>query len=317
LIVADVSQTPQLQKRFYARRSQRQCQILCYESHLIPTANMSELSNQRAIVITPIGTKDSSIRRSTEGLLKTAVRPALSEMGFEVRVAHEIAEAGSITHQILPHLLEDAIVIANRTGLNPNVMYELAVRHAAKLPVVIIAEGGTILPFDIADERTVFFVNDMAGVEEFKPRLKDAVQEAVKSQELTNPIYGVLATKVIREMQTTSDTDKFILNRLDLIQEGIASIARHQVKVSGETLKAKGVHHIKLNGNAESINLLIAAIQRGEFGTKVIHYQRYSPNIAALNMDTDEIFNISKLIETAASHLVKIELHFVHMTQEE
>jgi hypothetical protein len=277
---------------------------------------MQEQTKQTAIVITPIGTKDSSIRRSTEGLLKTAVRPVLSEMGFEVSIAHEIAEPGSITHQIIQHLLEDAIVIANLTGLNPNVMYELAVRHAAKLPVIIIAETGTVLPFDIADERAVFFINDMAGVEEFKPRLKDAVREAFKNQEVTNPIYRVMATKVIRDMQTTSDTDRFILNRLDMIQERIVSISRHQVKASDETAKTRGVHHIKLNGDSADINFLVASIQKGEFGTKVIQYQRYSPNIAALNMETNEIFNISKLIESAALRKIEIELHFVHMSNE-
>lgn len=278
---------------------------------------MKEQAKNTAIVITPIGTKDSSVRRSTEGLLKTAVKPALNEMGFEVSVAHEIAEPGSITHQIIQHLLEDTIVIANLTGLNPNVMYELAVRHAARLPVVIIAETGTILPFDIADERTVFFVNDMAGVEEFKPHLIKAVMEAVKSEELTNPVYRVIAGKVIRDLQTTSDTDKFILNKLDTIQEKIVSISRYQATTSVSAIKAKGIHHIKLNGKSTNINLLVASIQSGEFGTKVTQYQRYSPNIAAVNLETDEIFNVSKLVEAATQKNIEIEIHFVHMSEEQ
>ena len=277
---------------------------------------MKEQAKNTAIVITPIGTKDSSVRRSTEGLLKTAVKPALNEVGFEVSVAHEIAEPGSITHQIIQHLLEDTIVIANLTGLNPNVMYELAVRHAARLPVVIIAETGTILPFDIADERTVFFVNDMAGVEEFKPHLIKAVMEAVKSEELTNPVYRVIAGKVIREMQTTSDTDKFILNKLDTIQEKIVSISRYQAAASVSASKAKGIHHIKLNGNSTHIDMLVASIQSGEFGTKVIQYQRYSPNIAAVNLETDEIFNVSKLVEAATKKNIEIEIHFIHMSED-
>lgn len=55
--------------------------------------------------ISPIGTDDSAVRRSTDGLVRAAVRPVLESCNLQAVVAHEISEPGSITMQVIEHLL--------------------------------------------------------------------------------------------------------------------------------------------------------------------------------------------------------------------
>ena len=178
--------------------------------------------NRRCFIITPIGDDASEVRRSTDGLMDAVLQPVLNDLGFGVFVAHEIAKPGSITNQVIEHLLGDEMVVANLSGLNPNVMYELAVRHAARLPVVCVCENTTRPPFDIAEERLIFFVDDMRGVEDLKPKLKRAIEAAQGDKEPDNPVYRAKQTNIMKQIAGTKDVQRFILERLDQIDARLA-----------------------------------------------------------------------------------------------
>lgn len=64
---------------------------------------------------------------------------------------------GSINKLIIEKIVNCELVIANLTSVNPNVMYELGIRHSFEKRVITVTEHGTKLPFDIIDQRTLFY----------------------------------------------------------------------------------------------------------------------------------------------------------------
>ncbi|PBP99756.1 hypothetical protein CCL17_17625 [Pseudomonas congelans] len=185
---------------------------------------LKDSTPKRCFIVTPIGSDTSTTRRAADGLISAVMRPVLDKLGFQTFVAHEIASPGSITRQVIEHVVYDELVIANLSELNPNVMYELAVRHCVGLPIVVLAEAGTRLPFDISDERTVFFQNDMFGAVDLAPKLEAAISAAMLNGEPDNPVYRVTKTRVLRESVEPDDAQTFLIKKLDYIESFISDL---------------------------------------------------------------------------------------------
>lgn len=120
--------------------------------------------------ITPIGGEDSEQRKHSDLFMSSLVQPALSELGLTVVRADQIGEPGMITSQILEYLKRSRLAIADLSYLNPNVFYEVALRHALRLPVVQLIRKADRLPFDVNQTRTLTF--DTTDIYTLVPKLQ-------------------------------------------------------------------------------------------------------------------------------------------------
>lgn len=106
-------------------------------------------------------------------LYTEVIKPICLEYGLDVTRADESTNNGSIIRDILTELTESTLVIADITPDNANVYYELGYAHAIKKDVILLCdEQRARLPFDLADFRTIFYKDSIAGHSQIKERLR-------------------------------------------------------------------------------------------------------------------------------------------------
>lgn len=121
-------------------------------------------------VIGPIGSRHASLgsreRQTYEDglkLMESVIEPACARVGVTPVRADTLGIAGEITDQIFRRLRDDDIVMADLTDANPNVMYELGLRHTRSKLTIQIGEFGR-LPFDVSTIRTIQFSRSPVGL---------------------------------------------------------------------------------------------------------------------------------------------------------
>ncbi len=136
---------------------------------------MPEIERKKCFVAAPIGTRGSDTFLRTEDVQDFIVGPAIEQCGCEMPPirADQISEPGRITKQIIDHLINDALVVVDLTDRNPNVFYELAIRHAVRKPIVQIIHKSQTIPFDVSVQRTIFY--DHQNLREVPRTIKEIV----------------------------------------------------------------------------------------------------------------------------------------------
>lgn len=154
-------------------------------------------------VISPIGKEGTDIHEKFKDMLDYVVRPAVSNSGYKLRVlrADDIERAGSFIKDILEYLLNSFIVIADLTDKNPNVFYELGVRHSLSSKTILIARSLDDIPADLRDYRTIIYDTTAKGATTFTKRLSNYLKEIFDDpNRADNPVLDRLPS--ILETQT-------------------------------------------------------------------------------------------------------------------
>ena len=186
-----------------------------------------EKSDRICFVIAPIGAEGSDVRIRSDQILKHIVGPAAKDCGYDPIRADQISEPGLITSQVIQHVVEDALVIADLTGRNPNVFYELALRHAVKKPVVQIIHATESIPFDVAASRTVHVDHhDLDSAAKAREEIGRQIRAVEKNPtEVDTPISVAIELQSLRQSDNPLEkSNAEIISMLQEIRVGLVAI---------------------------------------------------------------------------------------------
>ncbi len=118
-------------------------------------AELAEDFSKICFYITPIGKEDSEERRHADFLMEYIIKPAVKEFNLTVVRADQMGKPGMIGKQVIEHFLRSRLVIVDLSFHNPNVFYELCLRHVTRLPTVQVKRELDAIPFDVNQYRTI------------------------------------------------------------------------------------------------------------------------------------------------------------------
>jgi len=141
--------------------------------------------------ITPIGKPGSYDRKRSDTIFHFLLEKICEKHKIKVIRADKINEPTSLINNIIGKIISADIVICDLSGNNPNVFYEMAIRHFTGKPIIHIAQIDKPLPFDINDFYTLFIDHsDGSSLKDAEERLEEMIKRSVdtKDAETSNPI---------------------------------------------------------------------------------------------------------------------------------
>jgi len=98
-------------------------------------------------------------RPNFERLYKDHIKPTIEKVGYEVIKANDLFTTSPIIEDIWEQINKSSLVVADVTGKNANVFYELGLAHTVGKDTIIITQNDDDVPFDLKHLR-YFKYND-------------------------------------------------------------------------------------------------------------------------------------------------------------
>ena len=143
----------------------------------------------------------STKRHTTEGwteIFEDVHKPAITGSRFGYKCERSKIGTGSFIKDILLQLNQADVVLADLTDMNPNVFYELGVRHALRNRTILVSQTMDDVPSDLKQYGVITYDTTPKSVTEYKKRISEVLKDIRNdSDRADNPVSDYLHLKTI------------------------------------------------------------------------------------------------------------------------
>ncbi|CAA2143715.1 hypothetical protein [Hyphomicrobium sp. ghe19] len=197
---------------------------------------MATSTKLRCFVISPIGDERTETRKNADMVLESIIKRAL-EPEFEVIRSDAFGHSQMITRNIIDAITTYELAVADLTTHNPNVFYELGLRHMMEKPVIPICREGEKIPFDNMGVSTIFYdISDIHSHKSAADKIRACAATVMSgSYVVSNPVTS--ARGEIKLAKSADDKDQVIANLSDRVGE----IERRLIKAAEGARRAREI----------------------------------------------------------------------------
>ncbi len=210
--------------------------------------------SKTCFVIMPFGEKKDSDGKliDFDKIYHHLIKKAVESLDIACTRCDEIAEAGWIHSKMFQHIYESDVAVIDITSLNPNVFYELGVRHAlADSVTVLLRRRNTTIPFNIQGFQVIEYdPEDMESVDDTKNKIMDFIRNGLTLKKKDSPVHEVLNLRIgavspeigrteVFKYKLRSARDKYIC----LITGNIRNVTGIDVWVNSENTNMQMARH--------------------------------------------------------------------------
>jgi hypothetical protein len=219
-----------------------------------------------------------------------------------------------IDAQVIRHLLDSDLVIADLSGENPNAFYEIGIRHMAQKPIIHMQLTDEEIPFDVSLYRTLKFSRARpSDLRKARDELRRAVDAVLASDyQVDNPVTRARGQIKLQERATPEG--KLVFEQLRYLQDRLELLERRSAL--GASRREGPKHPAEISRRYRTMYVHLDSEDRNDLEVRdnVIGFLTGIKGIISAGFYTDEVIQFDISLSILDSEKWKdIERHLMSM----